>query len=279
MTACSEKICIVNRTLAILACISLVLLLPCACNPVCDAEANRGREINSVNHRGFAEAPENTLAAFRLSKEQGFDMIECDVRFTKDNVAVLLHDNYINRTSSGVGRISDLTYDQVRMLDFGSWKGVEYVGEQIPTFDEFIDLCVDLELHPYVEVKSISTIEQLRQLTRIVDSADISVTWIAPNIDYLTELHNHRPNDRLGFLVDIITRKAVQAILAIDKDLTFINANYIFLTRGKIDLCKQNNIPLEVWTIDDTYTMTHIDDYISGITSNKYSAKDLFDKI
>lgn len=269
----------IKRTLAILACITLVLLLLCACNVSGDAKLNRNRTVNSVNHRGYVDAPENTLSAFRISKQKGFDMVECDVRFTCDNVAVLLHDKYVNRTSNGHGKISNITFEQARHMDFGNWKGAKYAGEKIPTFQEFIDLCVELELHPYVEIKNGATVAQVRQLSEIVKSANIPVTWIARNVEYLSELHKLRSSDRLGLLVDIITEKSVKSMLSIDKKLTFINANYSFLSRGKIDLCKQFGIPLEVWTLDNEGTITRIDSYISGITSNKYNAQQLFSEI
>lgn len=265
--------------MAISALISLVLLLLCSCNVTGDAEQNRGRTVNSVNHRGYIDAPENTLAAFRMSKQMGFDFVECDVRFTKDGVAVLLHDRYVNRTSNGSGKLSDMTFEQARTLDFGSWKSKQYVGERIPTFEEFIDLCVELELHPYVEIKNGATLAQAGQLFEAVKAANISVTWIARDIEYLSELHKLGSCDRLGLLLDVITDKAVQSMLSIDRKLTFINANYSFLTRSGIDLCKRNSIPLEVWTIDNTDTITHIDSYVSGITSNKYNAQQLFDNI
>ena len=269
----------IKRILAILTCFALVLLLLCACNVSGDAELNRNRAVNSVNHRGYGDAPENTLAAFRMSRQKGFDMVECDVRFTSDNVAVLLHDKYVNRTSNGHGRISNIAFEQARSLDFGGWKSAEYAGEKIPTFQEFIDLCVEFELHPYVEIKNGATLSQVGQLTEIVSDANIAVTWIARNIEYLSELHKRRSNDRLGLLVDIITEKSIKSMLAIDKELAFINANYSFLSRGKIDLCKQFSIPLEVWTLDNKGTITRIDSYISGITSNKYNAQQLFSEI
>lgn len=275
----SNDYTIFKRILAILACLALVLLLLCACNPTGDSELNRNRQINSVNHRGYCDAPENTLAAFRQSKEMGFEMVECDVRFTKDNVAVLLHDKSVNRTSNGSGRIANMTFEQARALDFGSWKGGEYVGERIPTFVEFVDLCVELQLHPYIEIKNGATIEQVGRLAQIVTDANLSVTWIARNVDYLSELHKLRLGDRLGLLVDIVTKRAVQSMLAISRELTFINANYTFLSSSKIRLCEQNNMPLEVWTVDNTHTITHIDAYISGITSNKYNAQSLFAQI
>ena len=104
----------------------------------------RPDEIKAVAHRGYStEAPENTLPAFRLAKENGFDYVECDVVFTSDNVPVLLHDSSIDRTSNGEGKISSLTYEEVSQYDFGSWFSEEYAGVKIPTFDEFLKLCID----------------------------------------------------------------------------------------------------------------------------------------
>lgn len=267
---------LILRLIAILACLALVLLLLCSCRAPRSPESNRNRAVNSVNHRGFADAPENTLSAFAMSKQKGFAMVECDVRFTKDDVAVLLHDARVNRTSDGNGKISNITYEQALKLDFGSWKSDEYINEKIPTFSEFIDLCVELELHPYVEIKNGATARQIVSLVKKVDSSGIAVTWIARNIDYLAQLRELRPRDRLGLLVDIVTSKAIDSMLNISSDLTFINANYTFLSDGKINLCKEKNIPLEVWTVDDISTITHIDSYISGVTSNKYNAEELF---
>ena len=111
--------------------------------------------VKGINHRGAnLEAPENTLPAFKLSKKNGFMYVETDVAFTSDNVAVLLHDETIDRTSNGTGNISQLTYDYVRSLDFGSWFSSEYAGTKIPSLDEFLTLCRNLSLHPYLELKS-----------------------------------------------------------------------------------------------------------------------------
>jgi hypothetical protein len=107
--------------------------------------------VNSVNHRGYNTiAPENTLPAYQLSRKMGFTMVECDVQFTSDDVAVLLHDATIDRTSNGTGNINDLTWAEVQQYDFGSWKSADYTGTRIPSFAEFIQLCKYLGLKAYV---------------------------------------------------------------------------------------------------------------------------------
>ena len=197
------------------------------------------------------DAPENTLAAFRLSKEMGFDMVECDVRFTKDGKAVLLHDGSVNRTSNGKGSVADLTFDEVRQLDFGSWKGEAYAGEQIPTFEEFVNLCVELELHPYVEVKGGATYEQTQSLVNVADSAGIDVTWISGEKQILAWLADMRSGDRFGFVTEVVTGTVLQFLSELSQKVeVFVDTYYLLLTDVEIDSCKSYVIPVEVWTVN-----------------------------
>ncbi|PLC51124.1 glycerophosphodiester phosphodiesterase [Pollutimonas subterranea] len=87
-----------------------------------------------IAHRGAGlHAPENTLAAIRLGARHGFTMMEYDVKLSRDGVAVLLHDDTVDRTSNGCGRAGDMTLKELAELDFGSWSANEYAGESIPT--------------------------------------------------------------------------------------------------------------------------------------------------
>lgn len=73
-----------------------------------------------IAHKGdSADAPENTLLAFDLAVQRGADVLETDVHWTKDGVAVVCHDPTVDRTSDGRGRICDFTYGELRQLDFG----------------------------------------------------------------------------------------------------------------------------------------------------------------
>jgi glycerophosphoryl diester phosphodiesterase len=88
-------------------------------------------------HRGAMDThPENTLAAFHEAVRLGAHMIEIDVRMTKDGHLVILHDETVDRTTNGKGRISTLTIDEVKHLDAGNWKSEEFAGEKIPTLGE-----------------------------------------------------------------------------------------------------------------------------------------------
>ena len=229
--------------------------------------------VNSVAHRGYSTiAPENTLAAYRLAKEKGFTTVECDVSFTSDGVAVLLHDSTIDRTSNGSGSIANMTLEQVRQYDFGSWKSSEYVGEKIPTFEEFLSLCKNLSLHPYIEIKEGATQSEVESLVTMVARYGMidDVTWISFESDALTYVKNKDNTARLGYVVSTITEDVISTALGLrtEKNEVFIDARNENLTEQTINLCVDNLLPLEVWTIDDIDTILNLDPYISGVTSN-----------
>ena len=96
-------------------------------------------------HRGFSEKyPENTIPAFQAAIDLNVDQLEIDVRVTKDDQLVIIHDATVDRTTNGTGKVCDYTLEELRRLDAGSWKGEEFKGLQIPTLIEFMDLVKDL---------------------------------------------------------------------------------------------------------------------------------------
>ena len=96
-------------------------------------------------HRGFSEKyPENTIPAFQAAIDLNVDQLEIDIRVTKDDQLVIIHDATVDRTTNGTGKVCDYTLEELRRLDAGSWKGEEFKGLQIPTLIEFMDLVKDL---------------------------------------------------------------------------------------------------------------------------------------
>ena len=233
--------------------------------------------VKAVAHRGYSSiAPENTLPAYKLAKECGFHYVETDVSFTADGVAVCLHDKTVDRTSNGRGIIGELSFEEVRQLDFGSWKSREYRGTAIPSFEEFILLCRNLGLHPYIEMKSneTCTAEQIGSLLETVRNCSMekNVTWISMDPEYLSFIRDLDPPARLGYVVRGITEETIAEILALRTE-----SNEVFLdsrshSEEEILLCKENDIPLEVWTIDDPDDVLALDPYISGVASNSIIA-------
>jgi glycerophosphoryl diester phosphodiesterase len=90
-------------------------------------------------HRGCMDThPENTLPAFQQAIALGAQMIEFDIQLTKDSAMVIMHDETVDRTTNGQGRVSDLTLAEVRLLDAGSKKDARFAGTGVPTFEEVL---------------------------------------------------------------------------------------------------------------------------------------------
>lgn len=98
-------------------------------------------------HRGVStEYPENTLAAFKAAFDEGYDIIELDMKYTADGQCVALHDNTVNRTGRAPDGgllpentgISSVAFETARGWDFGVWKGEKFKGERLPSLDEVI---------------------------------------------------------------------------------------------------------------------------------------------
>ena len=240
--------------------------------------------VKSINHRGYNTiAPENTLPAFKLSKQMGFKYVETDVSFTSDGVAVLLHDSTIDRTSNGTGNINSLTYEQVLQYDFGSWKSDAYAGTKIPTFEQFIKLCRNLGLHPYIELKSNGnyTEAQIQSIVDMVKANGMSgaVTYISFSATYLGYVKNYDSKARLGYLADVTSTTITTATgLKTSDNEVFMDVNYGNVTTAKVQLCINANLPLEAWTVNTKSVITGLDYYVTGVTSDSLIAsKVLYD--
>ena len=108
-------------------------------------------------HRGWrTKYPENTLEAFRAAEALGVDQLELDIRVTKDNELVIIHDATVDRTTDGSGLVCEKTLAELKALDAGIFKGEEFAGCRIPTVIEFMEfikdnktITLDVELKEY----------------------------------------------------------------------------------------------------------------------------------
>lgn len=242
--------------------------------------------VKSVNHRGYsAEAPENTIPAYILSKKKGFKYAECDVSFTSDGVAVLLHDATIDRTSNGSGNINSITYNDALNYDFGSWKSSAYAGTKIPTFEEFIMTCKAIGLHPYIELKNNGgyTQEQITGIVNTVKKAgmDGKVTYISFSASYLGYVKAADDSARLGYLSSSANQTVINTALGLKTsgNAVFVDIKYTAITDSFVSLCAENNLPLEIWTVNSQDEIEEMNSYVTGVTSdNLIAGKILYDK-
>ncbi len=107
-----------------------------------------------IAHRGAGKlAPENTLAAFRQGAGFGYRMFECDVKLSADGVPFLLHDDTLNRTSTGQGIAGEQPWSQLAQLDAGYWHSRRFAGEPLPTLANIAQFCLKNSYFLNIEIK------------------------------------------------------------------------------------------------------------------------------
>lgn len=138
-----------------------------------------------VAHRGGGTlAPENTLAAIRKARSLGFAAVEFDVMLASDGVAVLMHDETLERTTTGTGRVAQTDSGSLARLDAGSWFAPEFAGETVPRFTDAAALCIELGLWTNVEIKPARGAE--RETGRAVAAISAGLWRNAPSAPLLS---------------------------------------------------------------------------------------------
>ncbi len=121
----------------------------------------------SIAHRGAsAYAPENTVAAFDEAICRGARAVEFDVQLSADGVPVVIHDETLERTTTGRGRVKDHPLLELMRMDAGSWMHQRFAGTRIPTLDEAL-LAIGPRAMPVIELKApVPPVELLGHLKR-----------------------------------------------------------------------------------------------------------------
>jgi glycerophosphoryl diester phosphodiesterase len=119
-----------------------------------EGSAHRGQRVLIYGHRGAPRAkPENTLAAFKAAIDAGVDGIELDVLLSRDGVPIVMHDDTLDRTTNGVGRVADLDFAKLRLLDAGAGERIPSLHDVLVSIPEWVHL--DIEIKGGVDPKPI----------------------------------------------------------------------------------------------------------------------------
>jgi glycerophosphoryl diester phosphodiesterase len=125
--------------------------------------------VDIIAHRGAShDAPENTLAAFKLGWAQRADAVELDIWLTKDGKIIVCHDGDAKRTTGTPRKLAESTLAELRTLDAGSWKDPKWKGEKLPTLEEVLALIPDGR-RLVIEVKC--GVEVLPELVRVLKAS------------------------------------------------------------------------------------------------------------
>lgn len=210
-----------------------------------------------IAHRGNnSTAPENSIVAFEnVYRHQA---IETDIQLTSDNRWVVMHDETVDRTTNGTGKISDMTYDQFRALRIDTGANVDKLtdDEKIPpNLEEFLLICKKNNRIPVVEIKATGgyTKEQLQLIKTISDGIGMTekTIFISFNYDMLVLMREIFPFNELQWVyqgtinTDVITKlKTLGLPCGLD-----INENNASLTKDNVNLLHANRLKIGAWTV------------------------------
>ena len=200
-----------------------------------------------IAHRGASYlAPENTLTAFRKAMEIGADGVEMDVQQTGDKKLVIHHDFLIDWHTDMRGQIYDMTMEELKALDFGSWKDVSYKDERIATLQEALALCREME-GTVVQLELKATIDNdpdfVPRVIEEIRAADITdrLVVISFNHDLLRQAKQLMPELKVGALTYGAFLSMVLPPPVVWKDLGLVNSmDEPFSEENCIDL--RNNL-------------------------------------
>lgn len=207
-----------------------------------------------IGHRGASGyRPENTKSSINLAIEQGCHGIEVDVQLSYDNRLVIFHDWDIKRITGKNALVQDLTLEQLKSLDIGSWHEIKYKDEKILTLEELIELCPnDLLLN--LEIKAMAT--DYRHIEAKV--MDTLVRYNRLRNTIITSF-----NHRILFNMQKYSRHVETGILYysypinIDKylyvdcmNINYCNPNYAYIDKYLIEKLKYNNFKILAWTVN-----------------------------
>jgi glycerophosphoryl diester phosphodiesterase len=217
-----------------------------------------------VAHRGASfDAPENTLAAFRLAWQQNADLIEGDFRLTRDGQIICIHDATTDRTTGHKAKIADSTLADLRKLDAGSWKSPKFKGEPLPTLDEVL-ATVPKDKRILIEIKSgPEIVPPLKAQLAKSPVAPAQTTIISFDQKVIAACKKEMPDRKAYFLFDFKQKEGKwnntpDGVLQLAKslgadgvDLGLRAETLPLFTNDFLKSLKANNLELHVWTVND----------------------------
>jgi glycerophosphoryl diester phosphodiesterase len=252
-----------------------------------------------IAHRGLSSrAPENTLVSYEEAYAAGADIMEIDIYLTKDDEVVLLHDDTFARTTDIVSPTSkltdaevaatgrtranirpiDLTLEQIKKLDAGSWKSAAYAGEQIPTLREIIEFMKGKDILLFCELKdtNMNVLEPAYEVIRSVGDEMLNqvvfISFNNPQTNYMVANHPDMPYGNLNSVSTDLNNpiKTIHNILntILPMNSTY-NPSYGGLNKAIIAESTARGLTLWPWTINSTNDVRNFIDWgISGITTD-----------
>jgi len=210
-----------------------------------------------VAHRGASGyEPENTLTSVRRAVEMGADAVEVDVRVSRDGALVVIHDETVDRTTNGSGRVDELTLKELRSLDAG-------MGEKIPLLEEVVE-AVKGEVVLVVELKVPEAAEPSLKLVSEKGLLD-STVLVSFKREALERVERLDPRAYTG----LIHSHPVDPREAEELGCDFILPKYTLVTEDYVSKAHKLGLLVVTWTVDDSSTAKLLKSKgVDGIATN-----------
>lgn len=218
-----------------------------------------------IGHRGACGyAPENTLVSFQRAMDFGVDMIELDVYVCATGELVVTHDNDVSVTTNGFGKVTDMTFQELRKLK------VKNSG-QIPTLQEVIDL-VNKKVPINIELKGFGTAKSVAKLiTKYLKNGWKATDFIVSSFDHtqISQFKKLCPQIKTGVLFHSWNMPKNIVSVACQCQAHFIGLDVKTVTQELVDQAHRANFLVYVWTVNDKITADRMRALgVDGIFSN-----------
>ena len=234
-----------------------------------------------ISHRGYAvENPENTMSAFRASVEHGYKAIETDINISKDGVPVCMHDITLERTTDGTGELTEYTLEELKELDAGSYYGMQFEGEEIPTLEEFLLLCkenntyaeLDLVREPIFYADNLQKVYEVVKKTDMIDKTIFTISSV--QLSDLVSLDTHLNICYASLINENEMKEALKYIELCDTMIASIP--YGYYTEDFASKLHDNHFMIKVWTVDDVeLVQSYFDDGVEMVITNSILPDDV----
>lgn len=231
---------------------------------------------NFCAHRGNnAEFPENSALALKSVTRHRF--IEFDVGITKDGKWVVMHDDTVDRTTNGTGRVDSLTLAQIRALRIDTGAGLGYLTDAekiIPTMSEAIQYCKSAGSVPFIEIKSNNyTDGHLQEFITVLKQAKIlngGCVVISFDKTILERLRNMSNEIELSWVMNSVTQTELSECirLRMSADVAY---NHATVTKDMVNAFHDNGLQFNVWTAPDASFESLKEKGVDVITTNSRS--------
>ncbi|MEM1606956.1 MAG: glycerophosphodiester phosphodiesterase family protein [Candidatus Bathyarchaeia archaeon] len=212
-----------------------------------------------IGHRGAkAYEPENTIRSFKRALELGVNAVEFDVRRTKDNELVVIHDAEVDRTTNGKGLVSELTLKEIKELSTEK-------GEKIPTLEEALDF-LDRKVKILIELKETGIEDKVLEIVRRKGLED-NVIIISFHEEALRRVRELSSSVKTG-LIYVKHKDPIKAALSLKAQYLF--PMYKFVHSSFIKRAHENGLKIVVWTINTSEeAKEYAEKGVDGIASDK----------